>query len=211
MKHIKSAIGYRDINEYYNYGEKLGEGKFGKVYSGENKKTGEKVAIKVIEKGKKLNELDWQRREIESLKLFKHDYIIKMHDIYDSSSTVCIIMEFLEGDLFDYLKENNFNLPIERSRQVLYELALGIKCIHDKGVIHRDLKLENILMTKKNNLGIPKVSDFGLSAMIGPNQKINEFCGTIVRKLLLTFRPTLPLRLCHIKLLERVLMCGVLG
>jgi serine/threonine protein kinase len=83
------------------------------------------------------------------------------------------------SDLFDYMQAKDFNLGEERVREITYQLALGLKYLHKYGIVHRDLKLENVMMTDTSLNSAPKLVDFGLAKMIGPNEKADEPFGTL--------------------------------
>ena len=86
----------------------------------------------------------------------------------------------MEGsDLFDYLQARDFNLGEQRVKELTYQLVLGLKYLHNYGIVHRDLKLENIMMTDTSEQSVPKLVDFGLAKMIGPNEKAEEPFGTL--------------------------------
>jgi serine/threonine protein kinase len=72
------------------------------------------------------------------------------------------------ADLFDYLTEREFKLSENRVREISFQLAQGLKYLHSFGIVHRNLKLENIMMTDTTETSVPKFVDFGLSKMIGP-------------------------------------------
>ena len=83
------------------------------------------------------------------------------------------------SDLFDYLQERDFNLGEDRVREITYQLALGLRYLHKYGIVHRDLKLENVMMADATDSSVPKRVDFGLAKMIGPNEKAEEPFGTL--------------------------------
>ena len=83
------------------------------------------------------------------------------------------------ADLFDYMQSKDFNMGEDRVREITYQLALGLQYLHKYGIVHRDLKLENVMMTDTSNFSNPKLVDFGLAKMIGPNEKAEEPFGTL--------------------------------
>jgi serine/threonine protein kinase len=82
-------------------------------------------------------------------------------------------------DLFDYIAKRNYKLPEERAKAIIYQIMLGVRYLHSFGIVHRDLKLENIMMTESNDHGQPKIVDFGLSKIIGPSETATEPFGTL--------------------------------
>lgn len=78
-------------------------------------------------------------------------------------------MEYMRGkDLFDYLESRNFSISQEHSKKLILQLLKGVQYLHSFGIVHRDLKLENIMMTESSDKATPKIVDFGLSKIIGP-------------------------------------------
>lgn len=86
---------------------------------------------------------------------------------------------FTGGDLYDYLQKRNFSIGEERVRQISLQLVLGLKYLHGLGIMHRDIKLENIMMSDDSDTAVPKIIDFGLAKFIGPSQKTAEPFGTV--------------------------------
>ena len=110
----------------------------------------------------------------------QHPNIINLVDLFENSEYYYIVLDYMAGsDLFDYLQIRDFNLGEDRVRELTYQLALGIKYLHNYGIVHRDLKLENIMMTDTTEQSVPKLVDFGLAKMIGPNEKASEPFGTL--------------------------------
>jgi len=139
------------------------------------------VAIKVVKKiNMKPIEMIQQRREIEVLKMCQHPNIIKLLDIFENSDNYFIVIEYMEGkDLFDYIQKRNFLLPETRVKHLVCQLITATRYIHDFGIVHRDLKLENIMMSDVTNNAKPKLVDFGLARIISPNETANEPFGTL--------------------------------
>ncbi|CAD8091601.1 unnamed protein product [Paramecium primaurelia] len=145
----------------------LGEGGFGKVMLGKHKISGEQVAIKLIDSGKLWNaeDIDLVFREAEVMKNLRHNNIVKILNCYTlPNMQVVLIMEFLQGgDLVEYLQEKG-GLPEQEARIIFRQIAEAIRYCHDKRLIHRDLKLENILLTSKVEK-IIKIIDFGIATV----------------------------------------------
>ncbi|CAD8066570.1 unnamed protein product [Paramecium primaurelia] len=145
----------------------LGEGGFGKVMLGKHKVTGEQVAIKLIDSGKLWNaeDIDLVFREAEVMKNLRHNNIIKILNYYTlPNMQVVLIMEFLQGgDLVEYIQEKG-GLSEEEARVIFRQIAEAIRYCHDKRLIHRDLKLENVLLTSKAEKMI-KIIDFGIATV----------------------------------------------
>jgi serine/threonine protein kinase len=76
------------------------------------------------------------------------------------------------GDMYDYLNKRDFVVSEARALELGSQMAKAIFYLSSFGIIHRDLKLENIMMTDNTDQAVPKVVDFGLSAIISPDQKI---------------------------------------
>ena len=166
-------------NEYkiggYLIKNNLGEGTFGKVKLGIYIKTGEKVAIKIINK-KKLKEKNDQihlKREIDLLQKINHTNIISVYEIFENYENYFIIMEYCSrGELFNYIVSKK-RLNEGEAAYFFFQLINGIEYIHSKGISHRDIKPENLLLT--NNY-ILKIIDFGLSNYYEEN--INKYLKT---------------------------------
>ena len=166
-----------DFLSEYNLRGIIGKGTFSIVKLGEHKKTKEKVAIKILQKNKILNQEDLIRiqREIEILKSLKHPNIIKIHRIGEDDKRFYIIMEFCEnGELFNRIVERQ-HLTEDEAALFYYQLINGLEYIHKNNIVHRDLKPENLLLSKNDLL---KIIDFGLSNFTGYNILLGTPCGS---------------------------------
>ncbi|WVQ73870.1 hypothetical protein IAR50_003451 [Cryptococcus sp. DSM 104548] len=140
----------------------LGEGEFGKVKLGVHADYGVEVAIKLIRRGDLQEEAHASKveREINVLKTLKHPNIVRMFDVLDTHKYIGIVLEFAGGgELFEYILANEYLKDAEGQR-LFAQLISGVDYLHQKGVIHRDLKLENLLLDKHRNLII---TDFGFA------------------------------------------------
>lgn len=178
---LKKATGYTNLEDIYDVKEELGSGKFGLVKLGINKKTGKKVAIKIMSKKEMKNEdLELVRSEIEILKICQHPNIIQLYDVFENVDYFYITMEHCGGgDLYDYLRKRHFKLSEVHACNLIHKISAAIFYLHSYGIAHRDLKPENILMTDSTEDADVRIVDFGLSKIIGPEEKCTEPYGTL--------------------------------
>lgn len=165
-----ALLSYRIIKD-------LGEGTFGKVKLGEHHVSKEKVAIKVLEKDKIVDDGDKERvsREIQILKIIRHPNITQLYEIIEDDTKLYLIMEFASnGELFDYIVSKNRIRENESSR-FYQQIIDGIEYVHSLNIVHRDLKPENLLLDEKMNI---KIVDFGLSNLYKSGQLLKTACGS---------------------------------
>ncbi|KAJ9699949.1 hypothetical protein PVL29_005682 [Vitis rotundifolia] len=148
----------------YELGRTLGEGNFGKVKYAKDIESGKGFAVKILEK-KRILDLkiaDQIKREIATLKLLKHPNVVRLHEVLASKTKIYMVLEYVTGgELFDRIASNG-KLSEAEGRKLFQQLIDAVSYCHNKGVFHRDLKLENVLVDSKGNI---KISDFGLSAL----------------------------------------------
>ena len=125
------------------------------------------------------SDLELVRTEIEILKVCQHPYIIKLYDIYENVDYIYIIEHCSGGDLFSYIKKRNFQLKEEKVVVIMYKLCKAVYYVHSYGIAHRDIKPENVLLTSESEDADVRLMDFGLSKIVGPNQKCTEPYGTL--------------------------------
>ena len=157
--------------------QKLGQGTFGIVVLATHQITGEKVAVKILDKERILQEADKTRieREIKILKNMRHNNIVHLYDIKETPSSLYIIMEYIEGkELFDYIISKKRLSELE-SCNFYQQLISGIEYLGKIRVVHRDLKPENLLLDEHKNI---KIVDFGLSNIYPNNELLRTACGS---------------------------------
>ena len=168
--------------EQYKVLEKLGEGGFGSVFKAKHIATGEEVAIKYMDISEHLanaGAMEEIYRESKTLRMLNHKHIIKLHYTFVKSSNVVNIMEYASGgELGQYVKEQGGHLPELEARTYVHQICLAINSCHKRGVVHRDLKLENVLFSASDSR-IVKVVDFGIAGMCKGNNKEETNAGTI--------------------------------
>ncbi|KAL8050061.1 hypothetical protein ABFX02_06G058600 [Erythranthe guttata] len=167
------------LMQKYEVGRLLGQGTFGKVYYGRNLKTGEGVALKVIDKEKvvKVGLIDQTKREISVMSLIKHQNVVNLHEVMATKTKIYFVMEYAKGgELFHKVAKGRLKEDV--ARKYFQQLISAISFCHARGVYHRDLKPENLLL---DEYGVLKVSDFGLSAFSESKRQdglLHTTCGT---------------------------------
>ena len=182
VEKIKKAIGYVKFSDLYEMKEVIGKGKFGVVNLGIHKKTGQQVAIKILNKEniKTMEDKELVRIEIGILKLCHHPNIVRLLDHLENNDYIYIITEYIEGGtLGQYFKKKKFNFSERQATNIISQIANGVKYLQQYGIVHRDLKPDNIMITQQNDYGVIKIMDFGLSKIVSPNERMVDGYGTL--------------------------------
>lgn len=146
------------VIEDFQLGEKLGKGQYGKVYKGLNMRNGQFVAVKRM--NRELIDPEELEREVEILKKLSHQNIVKYIGLVQSSGHLNLVLEYVEsGSVAKVLAEYGF-FPESLAAIYTEQVLVGLEYLHGRGVIHRDIKGGNLLITKE---GIIKLADFGLA------------------------------------------------
>lgn len=161
----------------YDLREKLGQGGFGTVIKGVHSETGEFAAVKFVPKSSFRQISDLQRvfQEIQALRNLHHPNVIRILDVADHPENVCFIMEFAPGGELRQYVERRLFLEEEEAKQFFKQICRAIHYVHSKKIIHRDLKLENILLDSQNRC---KIVDFGLSDYVSSKERTVTDAGT---------------------------------
>ncbi|ESO87284.1 hypothetical protein LOTGIDRAFT_177503 [Lottia gigantea] len=173
------------LQESYVIGRKLGQGSFGKVYFATSKKTGKNWAIKSVNKEKAGSTgLKLLEQEVCILKRVKHPNIIALNEVIESNKRMYLVTAVCEnGELNEVLEKRQFTES--ECKIIMTKLASAISYLHKHDIVHRDLKLENILLSENpedpnDHLHI-QVTDFGLSVVkdgVGHDNMMQDVCGT---------------------------------
>jgi len=154
------------VKETYAVGKVLGHGASGEVYAVTHKVTGQKFACKVVKKNANMNDAQSMSTEIEIMKRIRHRNIVSMYELYETPKCLWIILELVDGgDLYHFLANATNYSESSAARQLRQALA-GVHYLHSLGVVHRDLKLDNILLAGPVDNCEVKLADFGLSALV---------------------------------------------
>lgn len=172
----------------WKLGKTLGRGSTGRVLLAENINTQQKAAVKVVsksvlnnfdigdEKGRDAAGLAYGiEREIIIMKLLNHPNVLRLYDVWETSKSLYLILEYVEGgELFDLLVERG---PLSEVEAIRYfrQIVLGASYCHALGICHRDLKPENLLLDHDHNI---KIADFGMAALENNDRLLETSCGS---------------------------------
>ncbi|KAM3863494.1 serine/threonine-protein kinase BRSK1-like [Diretmus argenteus] len=160
----------------YRLEKTLGKGQTGLVKLGIHCITGQKVAIKIVNR-EKLSEsvLMKVEREIAILKLIEHPHVLKLHDVYENNKYLYLVLEHVSGgELFDYLVKKGRLTPKE-ARKFFRQIISALDFCHSHSICHRDLKPENLLLDEKNNI---RIADFGMASLQVGDSLLETSCGS---------------------------------
>ncbi|KAH8860264.1 Serine/threonine-protein kinase par-1 [Schistosoma japonicum] len=160
----------------YRFIRTIGKGNFAKVKLASHVITGQQVAIKIIDKTQ-LSPSSRQKlfREVRLMKLLDHPNIVKLFEIIDNDKILYLVMEYASGgEVFDYLVAHG-RMKEKEARAKFRQIVSAVQYCHQKHIIHRDLKAENLLLDVDMNI---KLADFGFSNEFSPGTKLDTFCGS---------------------------------
>eukprot|EP01059_Diplonema_ambulator_P024492 TRINITY_DN4050_c2_g1_i2.p1 TRINITY_DN4050_c2_g1~~TRINITY_DN4050_c2_g1_i2.p1 ORF type:complete len:274 (+),score=78.52 TRINITY_DN4050_c2_g1_i2:49-870(+) len=167
------------VEEHYSLGEELGKGAFARVKLGRHLKTGDLVAVKIIDKNSIEVKTEALKTEVKILMNIKHSNIVNLIDVFEDDDRLYLIMELMAGGELFYKICNDY--PSGYSEKQAAELARqiidAVRYLHGKGVIHRDLKPENLLFATRDSTQI-KISDFGLAKIWSNDTLARTACGS---------------------------------
>uniref|UniRef100_A0A9J7XGY7 MAP/microtubule affinity-regulating kinase 3 n=2 Tax=Cyprinus carpio TaxID=7962 RepID=A0A9J7XGY7_CYPCA len=154
----------------------IGKGNFAKVKLAKHILTGKEVAVKIIDKTQ-LNTSSLQKlfREVRIMKLLNHPNIVKLFEVIETDKTLYLMMEYASGgEVFDYLVAHG-RMKEKEARAKFRQIVSAVQYCHQKCIVHRDLKAENLLLDADMNI---KIADFGFSNEFTLGSKLDTFCGS---------------------------------
>ncbi|XP_013779525.1 SNF-related serine/threonine-protein kinase-like [Limulus polyphemus] len=163
----------------YDLGDAIGRGHFAVVKLARHVFTGEKVAVKVIDKTK-LDDVSRAHlfQEVRCMKLVQHPNVVRLYEVIDTHTKLYLILELGDGgDMYDYIMKHDKGVNEETARKFFQQIVHAISYCHRLHVVHRDLKPENVIFFEK--LGMVKLTDFGFSNRYYPGQKLETSCGSL--------------------------------
>ncbi|ESO87102.1 hypothetical protein LOTGIDRAFT_177465 [Lottia gigantea] len=172
---IERAQCSESLEQYgYRLDAYLGEGACGKIYSCERISDNLMLAVKIIRKD---NSNKFLEREISVMKSLHHDNIVNLHNVVETHDKYYLIMDLAsQGDLLEFVGLHG-SLNSEKSKKIFRQIVAAVSHCHQQGIAHRDLKLENILLTQTSQV---KLADFGFSRQMTTSDLFSQtFCGSV--------------------------------
>ena len=179
INHNLNRINVRTV---YTFQNDINRGSFGTLYLCKHNLTNQTVAIKQIAKTIPNHAAIWEQNIFYILKAQPCQFIIKSYEIFESFSNIYLVYEYYPfGTLRPFiLKQNKTQINDKINALFIYQQILAIEHLNKFGIVHRDIKPDNLMLNIENNQYIIKLIDFGLSKIISPNEKTNEPFGTLV-------------------------------
>ena len=163
---VKHSVTEETIKENYIFEKFLGEGASGQVHLVKHKKTGHHFACKVIKKDGSMNDADSMSTEIEIMKHIRHKHVVGLYELFESNLCMWLILELVQGGDLNFFISHAEHYSEQVVSHLFAQILKGVHYLHSRGIVHRDLKLDNILLHGSVQGGDVKIADFGLSALV---------------------------------------------
>jgi serine/threonine protein kinase len=174
--HKESILDVYDVDK-----TPLGRGKYATVCRAVHKKSGVQYAAKFVKK---------RRRNQDQMKEIVHeiavlmqcsstDRVIRLHEVYESATEMVLVLELAAGGELQHILDDGQCLEEDEARKVMKQILDGVAFLHEKNIVHLDLKPQNLLLSVQDNCDDVKLCDFGLSKVLEPGVKVREIIGTV--------------------------------
>ncbi|KAM6117883.1 SNF-related serine/threonine-protein kinase-like [Pterocles gutturalis] len=173
------GCGEGQIAGLYDLERTLGKGHFAVVKLARHVFTGQRVAVKVIDKSKLAGEAAGQLlQEVRCMKLVQHPNVVRLYEVIDTHAKLYLILELGDGgDMFDHIMRHEGGLAEARAKHYFAQIVHAISYCHKLHVVHRDLKPENVVFFQEQ--GVVKLTDFGFSNHFQPGKMLTTSCGSL--------------------------------
>lgn len=171
----QDEITFELLKKTYTILKQIGKGSSGVVHLVYHKELNQHFACKVIEKSGPINDVQSMKTEIEIMKLVKHPRVVSLHQLFETPKCMWLILELVEsGGLRSKLSSMKRRFPESLSAKITKQMLEGIQYLHNQGIVHRDIKIDNILFEGNVQTGSVKIADFGLSALLTGEKSFPE-------------------------------------
>ena len=176
---LRESIKQREFTDYYKLIKFIGEGYFAKVYQAENIRNKDIVAVKIFQKQGKTDEEFFEiKEETEIIKYCMHENIIRYIDDFEDDKNIYVVQEYMNHlDLFNFV--NEYDLDETDIESIIKQIFSGLNYLRKNNILHRDIKLTNILVDIKKSLSV-KISDFGLAKILRSNEYRTDRVGMVL-------------------------------
>ena len=159
----------------------IGRGSFATVWKAKHRGTGQVVALKDVDRTKLSEKLEKNLElEIGIMRKLNHPHVVSLIDVFASETNLVIVLEYCNhGDLFKHITKQKKALTEAQSKSFIQQLATGMRYVRQHGVIHRDLKPQNLLLVQGANRSLSlKIADFGFARFFEPQSLVDTLCGS---------------------------------
>ncbi|PSN48991.1 hypothetical protein C0J52_03867 [Blattella germanica] len=178
-KYVPQPVEIKSTSVYdlYDILEEIGTGAFGVVHRCRERKTGNIFAAKFIPVSHAM-EKELIRKEIDIMNQLHHPKLINLHDAFEDDDEMVLIFEFLSGgELFERITAEGYSMSEAEVINYMRQICEGVKHMHEKNIIHLDIKPENIMCQTRVSTNV-KLIDFGLATKLDPNEVVKISTGT---------------------------------
>ncbi|CAD8060114.1 unnamed protein product [Paramecium sonneborni] len=179
--YLGERINQWQFHNMFRVYKKIGQGNFACVYQAERIEDNQQMAIKAFSKQAIYGEENGKNAIINELKIMRNlnnTHLMKLYEVYETNNSLYVALELLEGgSLYDLIKDNSI-INTKSIKQIIVGILLGLQEMHKKEIMHRDLKLENILFKKPKKMESVVIADFGLATYVNESVYLYCRCGT---------------------------------
>ena len=181
--HLCKVFMQCDFHSKFHTLKMIGKGSFARVYLVQNKDNGRRYAVKAFSKEYLLSQNKGKEsliNEIEVMQKLNHQFVMNLEEVHESKNSIYLVLELLEGgELLNYISVQN-KLSLRDCHRILYCILSALAYMNEKKIMHRDLKPDNMILKKKENLSqcTLKLVDFGLATQYDIEEYLYKRCGT---------------------------------
>lgn len=163
---------------HYEIKQKLGEGSFSTVFLGKHRKTKAAYAVKHINKVKaSIENYENEVKVMKAIKKNPHKNLVCLKEVFEDDDDLFLVEELVScGDLLAYITKNKATMKEEDAKRMFFSVLLAVEQLHRLGIAHRDIKLENVMLTEKEEV---KMVDFNLSSFFTKDVLLTKYCGSV--------------------------------